>query len=293
MGNRMDNGSEASLPFANSIFADLHGVRLHGRTWLETTTARSGQVLLVHGLGASTYCWERVAEPLAAAGFFVVAVDLPAFGYSSRQRGLDHSQPARSRLLWTMLDQLGCAGQQWILVGHSMGAGTVAAMTIAQPGRVAKLVWVAPALHYRPIAGMALLMRLPGVRHWVSARLSDYLASSRRLYRSLYTACGQAPQPGQLNAYQQPLALPGTAAALTDMTVTSGRLPWNQVRQIRLPVQVIWGTRDQVVPLWQFGRLHRYLPTLRLYRIEQAGHLPMETHPDAFNAILLQILREA
>ena len=95
--------SEASAqlpdkPFANSQYVEVDGIVLHCRTWNPQAEQYLGKVLLIHGLGASTYSWEQTADALSQAGYWVIAADLPGFGYSSRQSGLDHSQKRRSSI---------------------------------------------------------------------------------------------------------------------------------------------------------------------------------------------------
>jgi pimeloyl-ACP methyl ester carboxylesterase len=65
-----------------------------------------GNILLIHGLGGSTFSFRNNAEALSSAGYNVIAVDLPAFGYSDRKRNIDHSQDNRARLLWLMIEEI-------------------------------------------------------------------------------------------------------------------------------------------------------------------------------------------
>ena len=127
-----------TLPFTNSAFAVVDDVNLHYRAWMPKKPV-IGKILFVHGLGGSTFSWRYTVDTLQEAGHAVVTVDLPGFGYSDRTRGLDHSQTARARYLWALLEELDQTlmpdtdrNQLWNLVGHSMGGGTITAMALAR-----------------------------------------------------------------------------------------------------------------------------------------------------------------
>ncbi|MBS3987719.1 MAG: hypothetical protein KGZ38_07145, partial [Erysipelothrix sp.] len=94
------DGTQArdSMPFENSLTLNSsQGVMIHTRVY-ENTQPLIGQIMLVHGLGGSTFSYEENAPFLADLGYFVVTVDLPAFGFSSRERGLQHTQS--NRAMW-------------------------------------------------------------------------------------------------------------------------------------------------------------------------------------------------
>lgn len=127
--------------FPESEYIEINDISVHYRVWTPETSFIKGKVLLVHGLGGSTFSWRNNIAPLQKEGYLVVAADLPGFGYSDRKSGIDHSQRARSDILWQLLDQTDptldqdAASSGWVLAGHSMGAGTVSAMAINKPGR--------------------------------------------------------------------------------------------------------------------------------------------------------------
>ncbi len=115
------------MPYPSSAFMAIDEVTLHYRLFQPVEGQIRGKILLVHGLGGSTYSYEKTAPVLAEAGFLVVAVDLPLFGYSQRlETFVIASQPEPASL--GFLDALDTrlpldqARQRWHLAGHSMVA---------------------------------------------------------------------------------------------------------------------------------------------------------------------------
>ncbi|OGS54995.1 MAG: hypothetical protein A2Y20_07870 [Firmicutes bacterium GWF2_51_9] len=91
------------LPYPNSrFFSSSDNVKIHYRVVAPETI--KGKVLLVHGLAASTFSYRNNVDALVDDGYLVVAIDLPAFGYSDRRRGLKHTQVNRAKWLWELLD---------------------------------------------------------------------------------------------------------------------------------------------------------------------------------------------
>ena len=133
-------------PYNDGEFVLIDGVQIHYRLVAPKTEDLVGKILLVHGLGASLYSFHSVIPSLVKAGYMVVAVDLPGFGYSGRPEKYDHSQVNRAAMLWQLLETIDTVDLPWTLLGHSMGGGTVAAMALSRPADTSSVVLVAGAL---------------------------------------------------------------------------------------------------------------------------------------------------
>ena len=128
--------------YENSELPKIGDITLHYRQW----GANSAEgVLLVHGFAGSTFSWRYTAPALAAAGYRVVAVDLPGFGLSERSLNFTPAADIRAELLWDLLESLE-PGSDWHLVGHSMGGGVVTAMALQNPEQVKSISMVARCL---------------------------------------------------------------------------------------------------------------------------------------------------
>lgn len=301
-------------PFANSTFRTVSGVQLHVRVWPAASSATapavpapassqpvqpSGKVLLIHGLGGSTVSWEENVAALQAQGYWTVAVDLPGFGYSTRQTGLNHSQASRARLLWTLLSELepempaSLRDAPWRLVGHSMGGGTATAMALADPKRTAAVILVDGAVFENAPGPASTLVRFPPVARWLQVMLERVLITPERIASLLASAAGQPVPAARVDAYFRTLTVPGTARALIDIVRTTGNEPVAGLSSLGMPVRAIWGAADTWVPLNQAEAIRQQVPRLELSVIAGSGHTPMETHANEFNRLLLDYLRLA
>jgi Alpha/beta hydrolase family len=100
---------------------------------------------LVHGAWHGGWCWERLAPELERAGHDVVAPDLPC---EDPEAGLE-------AYVQTVLGALGGAGDDVVLVGHSLAGLTVPLVAAARPA--ARLVFLAALL---PEPGRSLVEQL-------------------------------------------------------------------------------------------------------------------------------------
>lgn len=290
--------SITTAPFSESAFLETQGVSLHYRVWQPAEGAYQGKVLLVHGLGGSTFCWRENIDALVAAGYLVLAVDLPGFGYSDRSRGQDHSQANRSLLLWSLLDNTDSAMQgdrksdNWNLVGHSMGGGTVAQMALSNPERTQSVVFVDGAV----LTGgrsLGALLNYPPAQRWIEVLARNVFFSRDQFAKFLSTAYGRAPSEAEIDGYLNPLLLDGSEGTLVDLTRSASTMEAVTLKTLSVPVYAIWGEEDTWVPLEEAYLLQAALPSMQLMIVPGAGHCPMETHSASFNQFLAQALASA
>lgn len=270
-------GSLAHTPFENSQFMDVLGVELHYRLW-ETEAEPELYLLFIHGLGGSTYSWQGLAEALAHRGYGVVAVDVPPFGYSQRQGNIDFSRKGRSELLWQFWDALAYE-VPLVLGGHSMGGSIATEM--AKRGDVEGMVLVAPALLTGGSRG-GFWFQFSPIRRVAAFFLERFFITEDRLRSVLESAYGRAPSQEEFEAYYYPLTLEGTWDAFFRMAQAGGEEA--PVLQEGMPFQrptlILWGAEDTWVPVVDAQTLEQYFPRLKLRIVEQAGHVPQETHGD-------------
>lgn len=284
------------LPFENSEHFLVEGVDLHYQVW--EATEPIGKVLLIHGFGGSTANWQNQISALTAAGYTTVAADLPGFGYSTRLKGLDHSQGSRSQWLWALLDYLDderwsaeTVQDKWTIVGHSMGGGTALAMADARPDRTAQLILVDAALLNNIPVFTSKLMKYPPLDRWTQLAFNYYLRRPAQLQTALAGAFGQPPTAEQLASYAQPLQIQGTARSLTDQIRTGKNIPVENLSGLPFPVAAIWGDQDTWVPPTVLDQYRSIRPDIQIEWIAGAGHLPMESHAEAFNKALLKLIK--
>lgn len=276
------------LPFPESRFAVVDDVCIHHRLFLpKDTTAIRGNVLLIHGFAGSTFSWRYAIPFLFNQGFAVLAIDLPAFGYSDRKNGLEISLADRAEIIWKLIDTVekhrNISGE-WLLVGHSMGGLYIETLFRQRPKKVSALLFVDAAnldMREQSVGKTEGWWALYSLMPLASPLLTSYPA----MRSFLSSAYGQKARIEDVEGYQLPLQKSGTGRAILRLTLGSQKIPSTTLPHYP-PVLIVWGEKDSWIPPESGQKLHKQFPGSLFYIIEKAAHCPMETHPDEFNSIL-------
>jgi pimeloyl-ACP methyl ester carboxylesterase len=270
--------SAQSLADPDSQFIEINGIDLHFK--------KMGQgepvFLLLHGFGSSLYSWDAVMEPLSQVGT-VIAFDRPGFGLTERPLDWEGQNPyspeAQLELVTGLLDHFRV--QQAFLVGNSAGGTAAMQAALAHPERVAGLVLVAPAVYsgggtpawVRPLLTTPQMRHLgPLVARQIQARSPELIALS---WHNPDLLTSQT-----LALYQKPFQVENWDRALWEFTLASRPSGLaEKLEQFSLPVLVVTGDDDRVVPTAESVRLASELPNARLSVIANAGHVPHEERP--------------
>ena len=282
-------------PFPNSRFAVVDSLRIHYRIWNEADHHPRGKVLLIHGFCGSTFCWRYNCDTLAGAGYMVVAIDLPGFGYSDRSPKINQSQSNRARMIWELLASIDRQDTSaWNIVGHSMGGGTAEAVALVKPGRTKSLTIVDGMVFIKNSDVNVTIVGL--VNHPLYKKLllsyteKSYLTFNN-FRRELKGTYGFLPDTLTVRGYWEPLQIDGTAETVVNLLANSDEIQDLDAGGLsKLPVLVIWGKKDHTIRLRNGKKLKRAVPSIELKVIPDAYHIPMETHPGVFNRMLVEFL---
>ncbi len=275
--------SERELADPDSQFVEVNGLNVH----YKEQGAGEPVFILLHGFGASAFSWREVMQPFSELGR-VIAYDRPAFGLTSRPMPGDwtgenpYSPEAQAALVIGLMDALGV--EQAYLVGNSAG-GTVSVYTaLTHPERVSGLILVDAAIYTgggspawaRPLLGTPQMRHLgPLLARQIATSGDDFIRTAFH-DPSLVT-------PEILAGYRKPLRAHNWDRALWELTAASHPLGLDQrLAELSLPVLVITGDDDRIVPTAESIRLGAEIPGASLVVIENAGHLPHEEKPAEF-----------
>src|SRR5436190_14555283 len=130
-------GTESSAEVGS--FLDIDGIQTF---FLERGDGEA--VVLIHGAApgaCSQVSWQPNLDPLAKAGFWVIAYDQPGFGHSGQPE--DYSLEYRVQHAKAFIDALGLT--HYHLIGNSVGA-YVAARLALEDSRVDRLVLISSSV---------------------------------------------------------------------------------------------------------------------------------------------------
>lgn len=259
---------EARYATAPSQFLELDGVRLHLR---DTGPRAAPAIIFLHGFGSSLQTWDEVAGALEG-DFRVIRLDLPGFGLTGADSTGDYSDARSHAVIQALMGRLGL--ERVALVGSSMGGRIAWSFASAHPERVSRLVLMAPDGFASPGIGYEQAPRVP-----LLMRVLPYTLPGGMLRASLTPAYGDPAVMTEalFERYRDMMLAPGVRQAILDrMAQHVLPRPEPLLARIRLPVLLLWGDADRMVPVTNAQDYLRALPDARLVALPGIGHVPME-----------------
>jgi pimeloyl-ACP methyl ester carboxylesterase len=269
-----------------------NGVKLH---YAEMGNPGAPLVLLLHGFPECWYEW-RYVMPRLAERFHVVAPDMRGFNWSERPRGVsNYGVDKVAADIAALVEALGYEKSH--LVGHDWGGAVAWYFGMAHPDRLDKLVILNaphPGPYQRELMRGKQLLRSYYIFFFQLPLLPE--AAIRLLLRS--SLRGTAFVPGAfsdeaLDMYQHAISQPGAATAMLNYYRAFARDSLSLRRMdtsVRRPTLVIWGMKDFALIPELLDGLERWVPDLRVERVEESGHWVPEERPHLVTESLLEFL---
>ncbi|WP_264481530.1 acetoin dehydrogenase dihydrolipoyllysine-residue acetyltransferase subunit [Acidisoma cellulosilyticum] len=243
--------------------------------YLETGEGQDGTpILLIHGFGGDLNNW-LFTQPALSERHRVIAIDLPGHGGSTKQMDSGDLSTLAGAVVSLMkaLDLPACH-----LVGHSLGGAVALQVALDEPGRVAAVTLLAPAgmggpINHAFIQGFITSGRHKQLQPVLELLFADPTLVSRDMAEEVLRfkrldGAEQALQriaDASFDGDRQRISLREQAAALG-----------------AVPVQVIWGEKDQILPPGAD------LPGgWTLHTLPDTGHMPHMERSAEVNRLIL------
>jgi pimeloyl-ACP methyl ester carboxylesterase len=270
---------------------------LHGREVAYAEAGSGPVLLLIHGIGGTCESWQ-VAIDLLARHHTVIAPDLPGHGASAPGAG-DYSLGAFAAGLRDLLVALG--HDRATLVGHSLGGGIAMQFAYQFPEVIERLVLVSSGGLGSEVSPVLRAGALPGANLFIAATAAPARAAGSAVARGL-AAVGLQPKAdvAEVARGYASLADPDHRAAflatLRSVVGTGGQRVHAGDRLYLtegVPVLIVWGARDPIIPVQHGEEACRAIPGSRLEIFDGAGHLPQVEEPGRFVAVLERFLADS
>ena len=278
--------------------AVVNGVRLH---YVE---AGSGPVVvLLHGFPEFWYGWRHQIDPLAAAGYRVIAPDMRGYNQSEKPPGV-HAYAVETLVKDVAALIAHCGVTRATVVGHDWGGVVAWEVAMRRPDVVEKLIVLNaphPAAFLRELrtptqlarSWYAFAFQVPVLPELLIA-LGDY-----RMLRAVFRrdpVRSNTFTEDDIQRYRDAFAIPGARTATINyyraaMRRNPRRITAEAVRSVTVPTLLIWGIGDRYLSPALTERLGQWVPRLRVERIVGASHWVQHDAPEQVTALMLGFLR--
>lgn len=263
---------EQTLPYENSRFFTCGDYELHYRV-AEHEGMYKGRIMFIHGFGQSSFSWENMADEMSAKGYDCYCVDLPNFGYSTRETA-DMELVDREVLVEKLMLSI-APGNSWILAGHSMGGAV--AINVAQSVDVQKLMLfcAAPVADMGDMSGMTAMPFMGKMMNFVFKYLTK-IDLLMRIVVLMATANWDYTKNYNLEGVTAPLQLDGTGEGLCVLMQHQRPTDLEGAANIDCPVLIVNAEKDMIISGSMKQQISDAFPNAEHYLVAGGGHICIE-----------------
>ena len=220
-------------------------------------------IVLIHGFGGDLNNWQFNQEALAAARP-TYAIDLPGHGGSSKELGAGHVHVgALAGAVVDFMDAKGIAKAH--LVGHSLGGAIALDLALNHSDRVASVTAICsaglgPEINMVYIDGFMAAKRRKQLQPVLEMLVADPAMVSHEMIEDVLKFKRLDGVEAALNRI-----IDDTFAGGQQALQVTGRLG-----ELTVPVQVIWGRQDRVIPV---GHSEGLPSRIQVRVFDDAGHM--------------------
>jgi 3-oxoadipate enol-lactonase len=255
------------------------------RFWVEDSGGSGEPLLLISGLGYSSWCWAELRETLRER-WRVITFDNRGTGRSAQPAG-PYSIAMLADDAASVLDARGVEAAH--VMGHSMGGYIALTLARRHPQRVRSLVLVSTA------GGGRGCLPLPEDTRaaWLAAAGLPPEQYARRTMPLSFAPGWTERHPERFERYLQNRLQHPTPPACWAAQFQACEQYFAEgvgAERITQPALVIHGTADRVIPFANGELLAAQLPNARLLRLDGIGHLPYLEEPELFTSVVREFL---
>ena len=248
-------------------------------------------VVLVHGFSVPAYIWDSTVVGLVDEGYQVLRFDLYGRGLSDRPKveyDLDLFLGQIEELTGKIV-----SGEQFHLIGLSMGGPIVAAYANENADTVKTVTLIAPEVLTVKEADI-FPMNVPLVGEWIVGAylVPIQLPQSQRddFYRPEKFPDWEQKYVDQLQYKGFKYAILSTIRNLVKMEPLA---EYEKLSTLGIPALLIWGEEDKSVSYEAIVKLMQVMPDIETFFVEEAGHIPHVEKPEIVNPQLFAFLNVA
>lgn len=253
----------------------VNGERIH---YLEAGSG-SRDVVLVHGLGAQSSDWLKIIPKLAAAGYHVYAPDMLGYGASAKPANGDYSVGHEADVIQGFMAAVGVRRAD--VGGWSMGGWVATLLALRHPDCVRTLMLYDNAGMYQRV-NFPVTLFTPTDRAGLNALMARLEPDHPTLKVPAFAVHGLLRSMGKGREVIDD--------SLASMLNGSSLLEF-RVRQLQMPVLIVWGEQDHLLPISDGEREHALIRGSVFVPVPGCGHLLVAECPDPVLHATLGFLR--
>lgn len=236
-------------------------------------------VVLLHGLGGMAERWLPIVPHLSKK-YRVIMPDLIGYGKSDKPQ-VDYTPDLFRRVILGFLEALSLT--EVFMVGTSLGGEIVADCAATEGSPVKKAVLVSPA-------GI-MKKSTPALDAYTLAALYPTHESVRIAYQMM-SGTRREISDDAIENFISNMTRPNAKMVFLSTLLGMKNSPVikEKLGLIRIPVLLIWGTEDSLIPFEYAKEFASSIPHCDFNPMAGCGHIPYEEKPEEFSSLILEFL---
>lgn len=277
-------------PFENSAFFTYGKYTLHYRTF--TAENEKDKIMMIHGFGCSTSTWEPIAKQLREKGYTCVLVDLPGFGYSTRETEIaDEDAIDREKMVIALMKSI-AETEDWIVAGHSMGGGVAMNIACLEP-QIKGLMLFCPCPIAELSGSLADMMssKLMGtMANFIFEKMTKVTPLLRMVAYFAFMDW-EFTKNYDLSIISAPLQIHNTG--YSNMITSARAMPndFEKIKALDMPTLLVQADKDMVLNSSMKNQVNSALASAEAYTVEGGGHLCIENRSDELTQVICDFLK--
>lgn len=244
-------------------------------------------VVFLHGSGpgASGYSnFKGNYKAFVEAGYRCIIPDHIGYGFSDKPDDVDHPLSFFVECIEQTLDVAGV--EKCTVIGNSLGGAIALGMALDNPGRIEKLILMAPGglselPEYGAMPGMQKVFQVFGSGEEVTHEVMKDLFATGLMHNAALATDELVAERMQIMDIMN-----GHVMATMQVPVLVDRL-----QELECPVLGFWGMDEKMMPENGIMAMAKNIKTLRLILVTECGHWVMVEHEGMFNRACLDFLQ--
>lgn len=263
-------------PFPNSKYFTYGDYTIHYRID-EAHGKEKGKMFMIHGFGCATIFYDELCDEYVRKGMRCVRVDLPDFGFSTREHKKIDYVP-RTELLIALMDYLDSQEKnpdKWIVVGHSMGGSVTLDLADLGTEHYKAIMLYAPMFMFNVPPILSKIFMAKPMAAMMNTALK-YVIGYDSLVNAVLLIATMSPR--YMSKFQtwkaaDPFKVKDTGTGLCFMSAHAAHPDYDDMKKIDIPVLLVWGGLDLFVPKFKVEKLSESLPdSTEIHTVKFGGH---------------------
>lgn len=276
-------------PYDDSLYFEYGDYDIHYRV-APAEGEFKGRILMLHGFLCSTYSWRNMTAELTQEGYDCVMVDLPDFGYSTRETD-DMQIVPREELVEALMLSIAPA-DEWIVAGHSMGGGVAINIAINLPIKALLLYCPCPQSTFP--AAMEGICTSKAMKSCMNFFFEYFTRITPLVRLVIYAATNDWDFACEydVSGVTAPVQYDGFGAGMCEMMYNVKATDMANVDKITCPVLICQAEKDIILTDKIKSQVNDAFPDAEKYLVNGGGHQCIENRATELSQVTTDFLTE-